>query len=126
ARAAPAEEVAGTSRATSEAGAASMGCPRLYCQRSRPGGGRVDAADLKSAGRKAVPVQIRPRAPPKTITCVSSGRRFMDPAVAKRNDRPEGRLGERRETRRRSTGGRRDDLSSMAATDCAHRWPSDA
>lgn len=28
----------------------------------RPGGGRVDAADLKSAGRKAVPVQIRPRA----------------------------------------------------------------
>jgi hypothetical protein len=32
----------------------------------RPGGGRVDAADLKSAGRKAVPVQIRPWAPTPT------------------------------------------------------------
>src|SRR6185503_3030270 len=39
--------------------------------RVRPGGGRVDAADLKSAGRKAVPVQIRPRAP---LTTTRAGR----------------------------------------------------
>ena len=40
--------------------------PSLQCDTSavRPGGGRVDAADLKSAGRKAIPVQIRARAPP--------------------------------------------------------------
>src|SRR4029079_3455415 len=35
---------------------------------SRPGGGRVDAADLKSADCKVVPVQIRARAP-KTKKC---------------------------------------------------------
>ena len=39
--------------------------PSLHTRRRgrRLGGGRVDAADLKSAGRKAVPVQIRARAP---------------------------------------------------------------
>jgi hypothetical protein len=31
--------------------------------RVRPGGGMVDAWDLKSPGRKAVPVRVRPRAP---------------------------------------------------------------
>ena len=31
-----------------------------------PGGGRVDAADLKSADRKVIPVQIRARAPKTT------------------------------------------------------------
>ena len=29
----------------------------------RPGGGMVDTGDLKSPGRKAVPVRVRPRAP---------------------------------------------------------------
>src|SRR5204863_6048192 len=45
-----------------------------------PGGGRVDAADLKSAGRKAVPVQIRAWAPTNSrcdsVTVVSGGMRL--------------------------------------------------
>ena len=32
--------------------------------KERPRGGMVDIGDLKSLGRKAVPVRVRPRAPP--------------------------------------------------------------